>query len=169
MTDKKIGCVQHDCPECKDRERQSVPAGLQNIDRSVIEQALAAFVRAEVMYGQPNFDIQDKLREALAQPARQELCKELAALGWQAIECPVCGSSAQGYPRQAAQPLTETQADALNTLCKMLHSVEEVEGDDGLAMLVPMDLWNEAQDAIKLLISEDDGTEAAHATTKGTT
>lgn len=60
-----------------------------------------------------------------------------------------------------AQPLTETQADALNTLCKMLHSGEEVEGDDGLAMLVPMDLWNEAQDAIELLIGEDDGTEAA--------
>lgn len=70
---------------------------------------------------------------------------------------------------QAAQPLTETQADALNTLCKMLHSGEEVEGDDGLAMLVPIDLWNEAQDAIELLISEDDGTEAAHGVTKGTT
>ena len=29
MTDNlpKIGCVQHDCQECKDRERQSVPAG----------------------------------------------------------------------------------------------------------------------------------------------
>jgi len=70
---------------------------------------------------------------------------------------------------QAAQPLAETQSDALNTLCKMLHSGEEVEGDDGLAMLVPMDLWNEAQDAIELLIGEDDGTEAAHGITKGTT
>ena len=57
---------------------------------------------------------------------------------------------------QAAQP---EQEDALNTLCKMLHSSEEVEGDDGLAMLVPMDLWNEAQEAIELLVGEDDDTE----------
>ena len=38
------------------------------IDKAVVEQALAALVRSEVMHGQPNFDIQDKLREALAQP-----------------------------------------------------------------------------------------------------
>ena len=62
----------------------------------------------------------------------------------------------------------EQVADALNTLCKMLHSGEEVEGDDGLAMLVPMDLWNEAQEAVELLIGEDDGTESAHSITKGT-
>lgn len=48
--------------------------------------------------------------------------------------------------------------DALNTLCKMLHSGEEVEGDDGLAMLVPMGLWNEAQEAIESLVGEDDTT-----------
>ena len=48
--------------------------------------------------------------------------------------------------------------DALNTLCKMMHSGEEVEGDDGLAMLVPIDLWNEAQEAIELLVGEDDAT-----------
>ena len=38
------------------------------IDKAVVEQALAALVRSEVMHGQPNFDIQDKLREAMAQP-----------------------------------------------------------------------------------------------------
>ena len=48
--------------------------------------------------------------------------------------------------------------DALNTLCKMLHNGEEVEGDDGLAMLVPMDLWNDAQEAIESLVGEDDAT-----------
>lgn len=53
----------------------------------------------------------------------------------------------------------EQVADALNTLCKMLHSGEEVEGDDGLAMLVPMDLWNEAQEAIELLVGEDEDTQ----------
>ena len=73
-------------------------------------------------------------------------------------------TSPQAHP---TRPLTETQADALNTLCKMMHSGEEVEGDDGLAMLVPMDLWNEAQEAVELLIGEDDGTEAAHCI-KGT-
>ena len=38
------------------------------IDRALLEQAIAALVRSEVMHGQPNFDIQDKLRNALAQP-----------------------------------------------------------------------------------------------------
>lgn len=62
--------------------------------------------------------------------------------------------------KQTAAPTapTEPVADALNTLCKMLHSGEEVEGDDGLAMLVPIDLWNEAQEAIELLVGEDGAT-----------
>lgn len=55
-------------------------------------------------------------------------------------------------PPIAAHATDEQVADALNTLCKMMHSGEEVEGDDGLAMLVPMDLWNEAQEAIELLV-----------------
>jgi hypothetical protein len=59
-------------------------------------------------------------------------------------------------PQPASEPVA--RADALNTLCKMLHNGEEVEGDDGLAMLVPMDLWNEAQEAIESLVGEDDAT-----------
>ena len=74
MNDKKIGCVQHDCQECKTRaaiERQSVPAGLQNIDRSVIEQALE-WVEAQPeprMLGAAK--IINSLREALAAPQPQ--------------------------------------------------------------------------------------------------
>jgi len=60
------------------------------------------------------------------------------------------------HTQPASEPVA--RADALNTLCKMLHSGEEVEGDDGLAMLVPMDLWNEAQEAIESLVGEDDAT-----------
>lgn len=62
-----------------------------------------------------------------------------------------------------SMPQGEPVNDALNTLCKMLHKGEEVEGDDGLAMLVPMDLWNEAQEAIELLVGEDDATPQATA------
>jgi hypothetical protein len=58
------------------------------------------------------------------------------------------------HTQPASEPVA--QADAINTLCKMLHSGEEVEGDDGLAMMVPMDLWNEAQEAIESLVGEDD-------------
>jgi hypothetical protein len=60
------------------------------------------------------------------------------------------------HTQPASEPVA--QADAINTLCKMLHSGEEVEGDDGLAMMVPMDLWNEAQEAIESLVGEDDAT-----------
>ena len=42
------------------------------LERALIEQALAALVRSEVMHGQPNFDIQKKLREALEQNISSE-------------------------------------------------------------------------------------------------
>lgn len=41
------------------------------------------------------------------QPVQQDHYKELAALGWQAIECPVCGSSAQAYPQTAGPQSTK--------------------------------------------------------------
>lgn len=78
MNEKKIGCVQHDCQECKDRERQSVPAGLQNIDRSVIEQALE-WVEAQPeprMLGAAK--IITSLREALAAPQPQPVQEPVA-------------------------------------------------------------------------------------------
>jgi hypothetical protein len=80
--------------------------------------------------------------------------------GPQKIECRAMADNACARDYATAQPASEpvARADALNTLCKMLHSGEEVEGDDGLAMLVPMDLWNEAQEAIESLVGEDDAT-----------
>jgi hypothetical protein len=70
------------------------------------------------------------------------------------------------HTQPASEPVA--QADAINTLCKMLHSGEEVEGDDGLAMMVPMDLWNEAQEAIESLVGEDDATPQPAAMTPTT-
>ena len=29
---------------------------------------------------------------------------KLAALGWQLVECPICGSCARGYPMKEVQP-----------------------------------------------------------------
>ena len=42
------------------------------LERALIEQALAALVRSEVMHGQPNFQLQEKLREALEQNIESE-------------------------------------------------------------------------------------------------
>lgn len=161
MNEKKIGCVQHDCQECKDRERQSVPAGLQNIDRSVIEQALE-WVEAQPeprMLGAAK--IITSLREALAQPqtVQQDHYKELAALGWQAIECPGCGSSAQGYPRQAVQPLSEEQA-------KKLCAVGPVYAPNRFVERTGQEYRRELEAA--RLRGLRDG-EKAHGITKGTT
>ena len=38
------------------------------IDKALLERALGALFRSQVQHGQDNFDIQDQLREALAQP-----------------------------------------------------------------------------------------------------
>ena len=46
---------------------------------------------------------------------------------------------------------------ALNTLAKMFHSGEEIEGDNGAAMMVDMALWHEASEAFDSLIGEGDG------------
>lgn len=63
---------------------------------------------------------------AQPQPVQQDHYKELAALGWQAIECPVCGSSAQGYPRQAAQPLRE-EPSPISVLLAVEESIKNGE------------------------------------------
>jgi len=44
----------------------------------------------------------------------------------------------------AAQPPAD---GALNTIAAMFHSAEEIEGPDGLAMMVDMSVWNDALDA----------------------
>lgn len=52
---------------------------------------------------------------------------------------------------------SDNELDALNTLAKMFHNADgEVEGDDGLAMLVSMDLWNEGCEALETLIGEEE-------------
>ena len=38
-------------------------------------------------------------------------------------------------------------ANMLRTIAAMFHSGEEIEGPDGLAMMVDMALWNDALDA----------------------
>ena len=49
----------------------------------------------------------------------------------------------------AAQPPAE---GALNTIAAMFHSGEEIEGPDGMAMMVDMSAWNDALDAFDEII-----------------
>jgi len=46
---------------------------------------------------------------------------------------------------------------ALNTLAKLFHRGEEIEGDDGAAMMVDLSLWHEASEAFDSLIGDGDG------------
>ena len=52
----------------------------------------------------------------------------------------------------AAQPLAD---NALNTIAAMFHSAEEIEGPDGLAMMVDMSVWNDALDAFEGIIGDE--------------
>lgn len=49
---------------------------------------------------------------------------------------------------------------ALNTLAKVTHNGEEVEGEDGLGMFVDMALWNEMCEAVETLVGEEDASDA---------
>ena len=46
---------------------------------------------------------------------------------------------------------TDAQDTALNTLAVLFHNGEEVEGPDGMAVRVDLNLWHEASDAFDLL------------------
>lgn len=139
MNEKKIGCVQHDCQACQDRERQSVPAGLQNIDRSVIEQALE-WVEAQPeprMLGAAK--IITSLREALAQPqAVQEPVAEIVSdvngclsTQWSEEWTPNPGDKLY-TSQQAPQPLTREQRNWIIATCpttaKVIDAIEQAHG-----------------------------------------
>lgn len=52
----------------------------------------------------------------------------------------------------AAQPPAD---GALNTIAAMFHSGEEIEGPDGLAIMVDMALWNDALDSFEVIIGDE--------------
>ena len=49
-----------------------------SIDKTTLEQVLGSLVRSEAMHGQPNFDLQEKLRKALSNPTTFDLNPALA-------------------------------------------------------------------------------------------
>ena len=58
--------------------------------------------------------------------------------------------------RTALSTAAQLPADgALNTIAAMFHSGEEIEGPDGLAMMVDMALWNDALDAFEGIIGDE--------------
>ena len=89
----------------------------------------------------------DALRQAL------ELCS--AELFAQCADQP----RAMQYVEQARAALAsaaQSPADgALNTIAAMFHSAEEIEGPDGLAMMVDMALWNDALEAFDVVIGDE--------------
>lgn len=48
--------------------------------------------------------------------------------------------------------------EALNTLAKVFHNGEEMEGYDGAVMVVDLALWNEGCEAIEALIGGEEDT-----------
>lgn len=65
---------------------------------------------------------------------------------WRVVGPLVLAAAPKAYaaPAPAAQPPAD---GALNTIAVMFHSAEEIEGPDGLAMMVDMSVWNDALDA----------------------
>lgn len=65
--------------------------------------------------------------------------------------------------KAALSTAAQTPADgALNTIAAMFHSGEEIEGPDGLAMMVDMSVWNDALDAFDEISGDE--MEPAHPT-----
>jgi hypothetical protein len=49
--------------------------------------------------------------------------------------------------------------EALNTLAKVFHNGEEMEGEDGAVMVVDLALWNEGCEAIEAVIGGEEDEE----------
>jgi len=81
------------------------------------------------------------LREALAQP------EPIDGFG---------GNLDDAFEPAAPTPAVPADA-ALNTLARLFHNGEEIEGDDGAAMMVDLSLWHEASEAFDSLIGDGDG------------
>ena len=48
--------------------------------------------------------------------------------------------------------------EALNSLAKLFHNSEEMEGEDGAVMVVDLDLWHEGCAAMEFLIGGEEDT-----------
>ena len=46
--------------------------------------------------------------------------------------------------------------EAINIIARMFHSGEEIEGPDGLAMMVDMTIWNDACEALEDIVGDLD-------------
>ena len=48
--------------------------------------------------------------------------------------------------------------EALNSLAKLFHNSEEMEGEDGAVMVVDLDLWHEGCAAMEFLVGGEEDT-----------
>ena len=78
------------------------------------QEAIARRAAKDITKG---YDIQLRIemaiKEALAQEQEPVDYEELAALGWQAIECGICGGSARGYPQRTWVELTNGEIEEI--------------------------------------------------------
>lgn len=58
-------------------------------------------------------------------------------------------------PPAAPAPAVSNDA-TLNTLARLFHNGEEIEGDNGAAMMVDMSLWNEGCEALESILGDGD-------------
>lgn len=91
------------------------------------------------------------------------VAEDQAFEAWYKQDCLVGGVNARIAARaawNARAALTTAAAQppadgALNTIAAMFHSGEEIEGPDGLAMMVDMSVWNDALDAFDEISGDD--------------
>ena len=126
ITDKQL----FDALKSVDPDTKRLPPGFRDFARAVL--ALAAPVAQPYAYiyeydtpfglhrqfdssswngARPNRTV--AVFTAAPAPAEQPTPEALAALGWQAIECEICGSSARAFPAPNSKPLTPAQRDAV--------------------------------------------------------
>ena len=54
------------------------------------------------------------------------------------------------------QEIEMDRDEAINIIARVFHSGEEIEGPDGLAMMVDMTVWNDACEALEDIVGDLD-------------
>ena len=61
-----------------------------------------------------------------------------------------------GLSAELEQEIEMDKDEAINIIARVFHSGEEIEGPDGLAMMVDMTIWNDACEALEDIVGDLD-------------
>lgn len=106
----------------------------------------------------------EQFREAVTYFRDAYSASSLGPDSWQSAKADEADRLLALIDGQANVRSSSEHSSALNTLARMFHNGEEMEGPDGMAVSVDLALWHEASEAFDVLIGDCDAETLADST-----